>query len=44
MRVVLEPLDETEPTTGALTAAWTDWIERGPQGPIEDEADDAFPT
>jgi hypothetical protein len=44
VRVVLEPLDE-EPrlTAEEQRQAWREWIERGPQGPIEDAEDTDVP-
>jgi hypothetical protein len=34
-RVLLDSLDEGGPSAERLGEAWTDWLVRGPQGPIE---------
>lgn len=39
-RELLESLDG-DVSKDELREAWTTWVERGPQGPIEDEDDDA---
>ena len=40
-----EPLDEAELMlfSQEQTVLWQDWVERGPQGPIEDDEDAEFP-
>jgi hypothetical protein len=39
-RVLLDSLDEGGPSADQLRSAWTDWLARGPQGPIEDDEED----
>lgn len=43
--VRLEPAEDVEEKLSAETQAelWRHWVERGPQGPIEDEAEPGFP-
>jgi hypothetical protein len=40
--VVLEPIEETAVATPEAAEAWRSWVERGPDGPIEDE-EPSFP-
>jgi hypothetical protein len=40
-RVLLDSLDEGNTSAEPLREAWKDWLARGPQGPIEDEDDEA---
>jgi hypothetical protein len=40
-RVLLDSLDEANTSAEQLREAWKDWLARGPQGPIEDEDDEA---
>lgn len=42
VRVVIEPLDETEVslTPSAQAQLWRSWVEKGPQGPL-DEGEEA---
>jgi hypothetical protein len=40
VRELLESLDG-DASKDELRDAWTTWVARGPQGPIEDEDDDA---
>jgi len=42
-RVLLDSLDEGGPSAEKLREAWTDWLVRGPQGPIEDDEASARP-
>jgi hypothetical protein len=47
VRVLLEPVNEADAKLPAETQRdlWQEWMERGPQGPIEDDANDAdFPS
>jgi len=39
VRVVVEPIegDEVVLDAGAQARLWQEWIDRGPQGPIEDD-------
>jgi Putative addiction module component len=39
-RVLLDSLDEGGPSADELRGAWTAWLVRGPQGPIEDDEED----
>ena len=39
-RLLLDSLDERHPSIDDLGAAWTDWLARGPHGPIEDDEED----
>jgi hypothetical protein len=39
-RVLLDSLDEGNASAEELREAWTGWLARGPQGPIEDEEDE----
>jgi len=41
--VLLEPIDETAPSAPEAAEAWRTWVERGPDGPIEDEDEPSFP-
>jgi hypothetical protein len=44
--VVLEPADEEQPVElehSQNLEAWNAWIASGPQGPIEDDDEPAFP-
>lgn len=44
VRVVLEPLDDEKRLTAEEQRdAWREWVERGPQGPIEDDEDTDLP-
>lgn len=45
VRVVIEPLEETEIGLSPEVQAglWQAWMERGPQGPIEDDGEPEFP-
>jgi hypothetical protein len=43
VRVVLEALDEARVSEAQQRALWQAWIERGPQGPIEDGPDTDLP-
>jgi hypothetical protein len=40
-RALLDSLDEGGASADELREAWTGWVARGPQGPIEDEGDEA---
>jgi hypothetical protein len=40
-RVLLASLDEGGASADELRDAWTGWVAEGPQGPIEDEDDEA---
>ena len=42
VRMVVEPADETDVAIDAV-GLWREWLERGPQGPVEDEAEPEFP-
>ena len=42
VRMVVEPAEETDATIDTV-ALWREWLERGPQGPLEDEAGPEFP-
>ena len=42
VRVLVEPAEASD--AGAdRDAIWHEWVERGPQGPIEDDGDPEFP-
>ena len=41
--VVLEPLDEAKLSGAEAEEAWRTWLERGPDGPIEDDEEPSFP-
>ena len=44
VRVLLEPIDdEKRLTADEQRDVWHEWIERGPQGPIEDGEDTETP-
>jgi hypothetical protein len=43
VRVVLEAVDELRVSEQRQRELWQAWADRGPQGPIEDEADTEFP-
>jgi hypothetical protein len=45
VRVVLRPIEETdgELSSAVEAEAWEAWVERGPQGPIDDEGNPEFP-
>jgi hypothetical protein len=44
VRVVLEVIEGDEQLSAAARAsAWREWLERGPQGPIDDDAEPEFP-
>ena len=45
VHVVIEPLEEgaAELSAEAQAELWKTWVERGPQGPIEDEGEPDFP-
>ena len=43
VRVVLEPLEEPRLSAAEQRELWDEWIEQGPQGPIEDASDTRFP-
>lgn len=43
VRVVLEPVDEPRLTSEQQRELWQSWIERGPQGPIDDGPDTDVP-
>ncbi len=44
VRVSVEPLsDETRLSDEEKSELWRLWVERGPQGPIEDEGEPEFP-
>ena len=43
VRVVLEPVEEPRLSNEQQRELWQAWIERGPQGPIEDGPDTDFP-
>lgn len=38
--MLLDSLDERRPSRDELGAAWSEWLARGPQGPIEDDEDE----
>ncbi|HYQ85035.1 MAG TPA: hypothetical protein VEP28_13650 [Rubrobacter sp.] len=42
VRVVIEPIagDEVELDSGTQARLWQEWIDRGPQGPIEDHEEE----
>jgi hypothetical protein len=39
-RVLLDSLDEGGPSADQLRSAWTDWLARGPDGPLEEDEED----
>jgi hypothetical protein len=41
--VVVEPEDEVAPSAAERRVAWEQWVQRGVDGPIEDEGEPAFP-
>ena len=41
--VVIERIEEPESDEFQKLAAWNSWIASGPQGPIEDDDEPAFP-
>jgi hypothetical protein len=45
VRVVVEPIEGDEVELDARTQAklWQEWIDHGPQGPIEDDEEPSFP-
>ncbi len=43
VRVVLEPVEEQRLSVQQQREFWRTWIERGPQGPIEDGPDTDIP-
>lgn len=44
VRVTLEPVEEVDALPPqAQDSLWKEWVERGPQGPIEPDADVEFP-
>jgi len=43
VRVVLEPVEEQRLSVQQQRESWRTWIERGPQGPIEDGPDTDIP-
>ena len=45
VRVVIEPLDEGEIILPPDQQAqlWQEWVERGPQGPIDEDEEPEFP-
>jgi hypothetical protein len=45
VQIVLLPLEDTEVQLSSeeQTVLWQDWVQRGPQGPIEDDEDPGFP-
>ena len=43
VHVVLEPIDETRLTDAEQRELWAQWVEHGPQGPIDDDDDTQFP-
>ena len=43
VRVVLEPVEEPRLSSEPQRELWQAWIERGPQGPIEDGPDTDIP-
>jgi hypothetical protein len=42
VRLIVEAADETNVAVED-EAVWHDWVERGPQGPIEDNGEPEFP-
>lgn len=44
VRVIIVPADEDLELAAAEQARlWDEWVQRGPQGPIEDETEPEFP-
>jgi hypothetical protein len=43
VRVVLEPLEEPRLSAAEQRELWDQWVELGPQGPIDDAGDTQFP-
>lgn len=43
VRVLVEVLDEARVPPGQQRDLWQAWVERGPQGPIDDGPDTVFP-
>ena len=43
VRVTIEALGEIAPSPEEQRQAWTSWVERGPQGPLEEESAPEFP-
>jgi hypothetical protein len=44
VRVLIAPVDDDlQLTADQQAAAWSRWIESGPQGPIENDEDPEFP-
>ena len=45
VRIVLEPAEDPdlELTPQAQAELWQTWVDRGPQGPIEDDEEPEFP-
>jgi hypothetical protein len=43
VRVVLEPVEEARLSDEQQRELWQTWIDRGPQGPIEDGPDTDLP-
>lgn len=43
VHVVLEVVDEPKMSAERQRELWHGWVERGPQGPIEDGPDTSFP-
>jgi hypothetical protein len=42
VRVLLEPAEDSDVGSDRATV-WHEWVERGPQGPIEDDGNPEFP-
>jgi hypothetical protein len=42
VRVLVESAEDTDAAPDRATA-WHEWVERGPQGPIEDDGNPEFP-
>jgi len=42
VRVLVEPADDTS-VGGDQGTVWHEWVERGPQGPINDDGEPEFP-
>jgi hypothetical protein len=42
VRVLVEPAEDSEAGADRVTV-WQEWVERGPQGPIEDDGNPEFP-
>jgi len=44
VQVIIAPADEDRETTRAEQARlWDEWVQRGPQGPIEEDEEPEFP-